>query len=187
VETETVLDRVLKDAERTDSDIWRVDLDGVGQKAAIPVKFISSTKQEYFPAYSPDGERIALVPTRSGASEVRVCEGDGSNSAQLTSFGGASIYGPTSAPGCEETKVLDSVDLERGFGDAPEVVAETIRLVADAGLVGCTIEDATGNQEAPLYDSIRLHLSASNSLIQALLPLRIHAPCHNAMQDRHRS
>src|SRR6266481_2083488 len=45
-----------------------------------------------------------------------------------------------------------SADLERGFGDAPEVVAETIRLAADAGLVGCTIEDATGISEHPLYD-----------------------------------
>jgi 2-methylisocitrate lyase-like PEP mutase family enzyme len=45
-----------------------------------------------------------------------------------------------------------SADLERGFGDTPETVAETIRLAADAGLVGCTIEDTTGNQDRPLYD-----------------------------------
>jgi 2-methylisocitrate lyase-like PEP mutase family enzyme len=45
-----------------------------------------------------------------------------------------------------------SGDLERGFGDTPEIVAETIRLAADAGLVGCTIEDATGNPVRPLYD-----------------------------------
>jgi 2-methylisocitrate lyase-like PEP mutase family enzyme len=45
-----------------------------------------------------------------------------------------------------------SADLERGFGDAPDIVAETIRLAASAGLVGCTIEDSTGNPERPLYD-----------------------------------
>jgi 2-methylisocitrate lyase-like PEP mutase family enzyme len=45
-----------------------------------------------------------------------------------------------------------SADLEKGFGDEPEVVAETIRLAAEAGLVGCTIEDATRNQDRPLYD-----------------------------------
>jgi 2-methylisocitrate lyase-like PEP mutase family enzyme len=45
-----------------------------------------------------------------------------------------------------------SADLENGFGDAPEVVAETIRLAAEVGLVGCTIEDATGSQDHPLYD-----------------------------------
>jgi len=36
------------------------------------------------------------------------------------------------------TDLLVSADLEKGFGDAPEVVAETIRLAAAAGLVGCT-------------------------------------------------
>jgi 2-methylisocitrate lyase-like PEP mutase family enzyme len=45
-----------------------------------------------------------------------------------------------------------SADLERGFGDSPEVVAETIRCAAKAGLVGCTIEDSTGNPASPLYD-----------------------------------
>src|SRR5436305_183494 len=45
-----------------------------------------------------------------------------------------------------------SADLERGFGDTPEIVAETIRLGAEAGLVGCTIEDSTGNPANPLYD-----------------------------------
>src|SRR6266404_2839937 len=46
-----------------------------------------------------------------------------------------------------------SADLEKGFGDAPEVVAETVRLAAEVvGLVGCTIEDATRNADRPLYD-----------------------------------
>ena len=45
-----------------------------------------------------------------------------------------------------------SADLEKGFADAPEGVAETIRLAAAAGLVGCTIEDFTGNAQKPLFD-----------------------------------
>jgi 2-methylisocitrate lyase-like PEP mutase family enzyme len=45
-----------------------------------------------------------------------------------------------------------SADLGKGFGDTPEVVAETVRLAASIGLVGCTIEDSTGNQDRPLYD-----------------------------------
>ena len=45
-----------------------------------------------------------------------------------------------------------SADLEQGFGDAPEVVAETIRQAAAAGLAGGSIEDASGNPQAPIYD-----------------------------------
>src|SRR5512133_1402769 len=46
-----------------------------------------------------------------------------------------------------------SADLENGFGDAPETVAETLRLAAAAGVVGGSIEDATGRQEHPIYES----------------------------------
>jgi 2-methylisocitrate lyase-like PEP mutase family enzyme len=45
-----------------------------------------------------------------------------------------------------------SADLENGFADAPEMVAETIRLAAAAGVVGGSIEDATGRAEHPIYD-----------------------------------
>jgi 2-methylisocitrate lyase-like PEP mutase family enzyme len=45
-----------------------------------------------------------------------------------------------------------SADLENGFGDEPAVVAETIRLAAEAGLVGGSIEDATGERDRPPYD-----------------------------------
>jgi 2-methylisocitrate lyase-like PEP mutase family enzyme len=43
-------------------------------------------------------------------------------------------------------------DLEKGFGDSPDAAAETIRQAAGIGLVGGSIEDATGNKDAPLYD-----------------------------------
>jgi 2-methylisocitrate lyase-like PEP mutase family enzyme len=45
-----------------------------------------------------------------------------------------------------------SADLENGFGDAPEKAAETILLGAAAGLVGGSIEDATGDERRPIYD-----------------------------------
>ncbi len=45
-----------------------------------------------------------------------------------------------------------SADLGIGFGDRPEAVAETVRQAAVAGLVGCTIEDSTGDPAHPLYD-----------------------------------
>jgi 2-methylisocitrate lyase-like PEP mutase family enzyme len=45
-----------------------------------------------------------------------------------------------------------SADLENGYGDAPEDCADTILLAAKAGLVGGSIEDATGNPDKPIYD-----------------------------------
>src|ERR1700730_16954865 len=59
---------------------------------------------------------------------------------------------------CDATDLPVSADLEKGFGDAPEVVAETIRLAAEAGLVGrvpsCNgvaseIDGVTPNPPAP--------------------------------------
>jgi 2-methylisocitrate lyase-like PEP mutase family enzyme len=63
-----------------------------------------------------------------------------------------------------------SADLENGFGDAPEVAAETIRLAAGAGAVGGSIEDATGHSENPIYDlehakdRVRAAVEATRSL-----------------------
>lgn len=45
-----------------------------------------------------------------------------------------------------------SGDLENGFGESPEAAAETVRLAAEIGLVGCSIEDATGGKNPQLYD-----------------------------------
>jgi 2-methylisocitrate lyase-like PEP mutase family enzyme len=52
----------------------------------------------------------------------------------------------------EATPLPVSADLENGFGDAPETVAETVRLAAETGLAGCSIEDATGNPDRPIYE-----------------------------------
>lgn len=50
------------------------------------------------------------------------------------------------------TNLPVSADLEKGFGDAPEEAAKTIRLAAVAGVVGGSIEDATGRPDDPIYE-----------------------------------
>lgn len=63
-----------------------------------------------------------------------------------------------------------SADLENGFGDDPETVAETIRLAAAADVVGGSIEDATGRPDDPIYDfehaveRVRAAVEAARSL-----------------------
>ncbi len=84
----------------------------------------------------------------------------------------------------DATDLPVSADLEKGFGDAPEVVAVTIGLAAEAGLVGCTIEDATGNLDAPLYD-VRLaaeRIAAAAEAVRALqFPFMLTARAHNLL------
>lgn len=82
----------------------------------------------------------------------------------------------------DATDLPVSADLEKGFGDAPEVVAETIRLAAEAGLVGCTIEDATGNPQRPLYDRALAveRMAAAVEAARALpFPFILTARAHN--------
>ena len=53
----------------------------------------------------------------------------------------------------EATGVPVSADLENGFADDPAGVAETVRLALETGLAGCSIEDYTGDDDAPIYDA----------------------------------
>lgn len=53
----------------------------------------------------------------------------------------------------DATELPVAGDLENGFGDAPEAAAETVRLAGTVGgLVGGSIEDATGEASRPIYD-----------------------------------
>src|SRR4051794_8554452 len=52
----------------------------------------------------------------------------------------------------DATPLPVAADLENGYGHRPEDAAETIRLAAEAGLVGGSIEDATGDATRPIYD-----------------------------------
>ena len=78
-----------------------------------------------------------------------------------------------------------SADLEDGFGAQPEICAETIRMACDVGLVGGSIEDATGEQGAPIYD-----LSQAVERIQAAaeaardLPFLLTARAENYLWGR---
>lgn len=45
-----------------------------------------------------------------------------------------------------------SADLENGFADDPEGVAETMRLAVETGLAGCSVEDYSGGEDARIYD-----------------------------------
>jgi 2-methylisocitrate lyase-like PEP mutase family enzyme len=80
-----------------------------------------------------------------------------------------------------------SADLENGFGDDPETVAETIRRAAAAGVVGGSIEDSTGRPEQPVYekglaaDRIRAAVAVSRTLP---FPFTLTARAENYLHGR---
>jgi 2-methylisocitrate lyase-like PEP mutase family enzyme len=53
---------------------------------------------------------------------------------------------------CDATSLPISADLEKCFADDPAEAAQTIALAAKAGLAGGSIEDASGDPAAPIYD-----------------------------------
>jgi 2-methylisocitrate lyase-like PEP mutase family enzyme len=53
---------------------------------------------------------------------------------------------------CDATSLPVSADLEKGFGDTPAATAKSIHLAAAVGLVGGSIEDATGRADEPIFD-----------------------------------
>jgi len=83
------------------------------------------------------------------------------------------------------TELPVSGDLENGFGDGPETVAETIRLAAAAGLVGGSIEDASG--ERTIYE-MRLateRIAAAAEAARALgFPFTLTARAENYLYGR---
>src|SRR5262245_1982180 len=78
-------------------------------------------------------------------------------------------------------------DLENGFGDAPADCAETVRGAAAAGLVGCSIEDATGRASDPIYpiESATARVQAAVTAARALpFPFMLTARAENFLHGR---
>jgi 2-methylisocitrate lyase-like PEP mutase family enzyme len=75
-----------------------------------------------------------------------------------------------------------SADLENGFADAPEGVAETIALASATGLAGCSIEDWRGGAEPGLYPrelAVERVRAAVEAARRDASPLVLTARCEN--------
>src|SRR5690606_5087833 len=75
-----------------------------------------------------------------------------------------------------------SADLENGFGHAPEFVAETIRLAANTGLAGGSIEDHSGDPTRPIYDfdqAVERVTAAVEAARSLSFPFTLTARCEN--------
>jgi 2-methylisocitrate lyase-like PEP mutase family enzyme len=109
------------------------------------------------------GPRAFVIPNPWDAGSARILAGLGFQALATSSGAMANTFGRRDghvtrdealahARAIVEASDLPvSADLEKGFGDAPEDAAETIRRAAHVGLVGGSIEDATGDNGRPLY------------------------------------
>ena len=111
-----------------------------------------------------EGPGAFLIPNPWDAGSARVLAGLGFQALATSSGASAGILGRRDGRVTRDealaharaivaaTDLPVSADLEKGFGDAPAAAADTIRLAAAVGLVGGSIEDATGDKDRPLYD-----------------------------------
>jgi 2-methylisocitrate lyase-like PEP mutase family enzyme len=105
-----------------------------------------------------------IIPNPWDAGSARILASLGFSALASTGAGFAFSQGlPDFAPGMEAmlehlrilvaaTDLPLSADLENGYGHTPEAVARTVRLAAECGVVGGSIEDATGDGAQPIYD-----------------------------------
>jgi Tol biopolymer transport system component/DNA-binding winged helix-turn-helix (wHTH) protein len=70
------------------SDLWQIDVAEKGLRRGAPVLVVGAKGLNSRPQFSPDGKKVAFESSRSGYSEIWLCDGDGSNCGTLTSLRG---------------------------------------------------------------------------------------------------
>jgi len=161
-------------------------------------------------AQATRGERLRMLHTRPGlfaipnpwdAGSAKILATLGFEALATTSAGFAFSLGKPDAEGAisrsetlanarsivDATNLPVSADLENGFGDDPETCAETIRLAAATGLVGGSIEDATGRADDPIYPfalSVERVAAAVQAARALLFPFVLTARAENLINGR---
>jgi 2-methylisocitrate lyase-like PEP mutase family enzyme len=105
-----------------------------------------------------------IIPNPWDAGSARILAGLGFEALATTSAGFAFSLGRRDGAVTRDelfahcrsivsaTDLPVAADLENCFGDDPHTVAETIRLAAATGIVGGSVEDASGDDRRPIYD-----------------------------------
>lgn len=144
---------------------------------------VQTLRAEAFKAlHQRDGAFV--IPNPWDAGSARLLASLGFEALATTSAGLAFSLGRPDAEACmsldetlanaqgivDATALPVAADLENGFSDMPQGCAEAILRAAGAGLVGGSIEDASGHPEAPIHDfglaveRVRAAVEAARSL-----------------------
>ncbi len=144
---------------------------------------------------------IFVVPNPWDAGSAKILAGMGFKALATTSGGVAFSLGKMDGAGAvtreqaignavainNATALPVSADLENGYGDTPEACAETVLAAAAAGIAGCSIEDATGNANDPIYN-FELSLERVKAAVKAArslsTPFTLTARAENLIRNR---
>ena len=109
-----------------------------------------------------DGDGVILLPNPWDTGSARLMAGLGFEALATTSLGAATVLGKHRASHAEildncraiavATGLPVSADLEDCYATEPRKAAEMIPLAFEAGAVGASIEDTTGDAAAPIHD-----------------------------------
>ncbi|MDR4125107.1 isocitrate lyase/PEP mutase family protein [Yanghanlia caeni] len=145
------------------------------------------------------GPAAFVIPNPWDAGSARILASMGFRALATTSAGFAFSKGKRDSFNCLDrdemlanaaeivaaTDLPVSADLGNGFGPEPETCAQTIRLAYSHGLVGGSIEDASGNADAPIYafDHAVARVRAAAEAAQGL-PFLLTARAENFLNGR---
>ncbi len=134
----------------------------LSQQPASQQSVSQEKKAQQFRALHQGG--CFVMPNPWDAGSARLLEGMGFMALATSSGAAAGVLGRKDGQISREeslaharaiviaTDLPVAADLEKGFGDTARDAALTIRLAGEVGLVGGSIEDSSGNQDAPIFD-----------------------------------
>lgn len=134
-----------------------------------------------------------IIPNPWDAGSAKLLAHLGFKALATTSAGAAFILGKPDGEGITTredtlqnlrgivtaTDLPVSADMENGYGDSPDACAAAVSMAAAAGAVGCSIEDATGRKDDPIYS-----LEAAVTRIKAAVKAARSLPFHFTLTAR---
>ena len=137
-----------------------------------------------------------VIPNPWDVGSARLFAGIGFEALATTSSGFANALGRSDGEVSLAEKVTHcqalsaatalpvSADLENGFDDAPEAVAQAIRAVADAGVIGASIEDFSGSEIYDFELAVERLAAAVETARSMSFPFTLTARAENLLRGR---
>lgn len=107
-------DRIAFSSLIETDELWKITLLGPRPSGGPAQRITYSTKRNRGPAFSPAGTRLAFQSNRSGRTEIWICDLDGGNLKQVSSFRGTNSGTPNWSP--DGTRIVADTRID-GHGE----------------------------------------------------------------------